>query len=355
MLKSTLNLIDLAGSESAEIHLSKTGDAARSEMRNINRSLLALTTIINKLSYKSDQWIPYRDSKLTKYLEDSFQGKAKIAIICNLAPGVNSYDQSQSTIMFASMAKRIKQNAKKNRTNMNITIAQIEAEVNNLKNQLIIIDSSNNDLNKPVRRQTELSRMQVRLQGLITKINSDKLLGTSVAENKTLVFDVDNLMKSINSKLKEIAIREEIRRSSIIKQAKINAKRNNNSKFNSSTNSRNTKSNFKNRNIKPYNSNNSIRGNTKQHLTKKKVPFKSVNKGANEALRKAEIDFLQETIDELQKQLDENEEEKGRLECENDEYKEAEKKMESLIENISNELVVYRKRYGKNIFDNCQV
>ena len=65
-----MNLIDLAGSESATVH-KDTKSPTRHEMLNINRSLLTLTSVISKLSEKSSQWIPYRDSKLTKYLESA--------------------------------------------------------------------------------------------------------------------------------------------------------------------------------------------------------------------------------------------------------------------------------------------
>ena len=84
---SQLNLVDLAGSEGA----SKTqaeGIRLR-EGQNINRSLLALSNVINRLSSQgghsaSKQFINYRDSKLTRILQSSLGGNSQTAIICTM-------------------------------------------------------------------------------------------------------------------------------------------------------------------------------------------------------------------------------------------------------------------------------
>eukprot|EP00826_Nyctotherus_ovalis_P008102 TRINITY_DN12090_c0_g5_i2.p1 TRINITY_DN12090_c0_g5~~TRINITY_DN12090_c0_g5_i2.p1 ORF type:complete len:390 (+),score=139.53 TRINITY_DN12090_c0_g5_i2:577-1746(+) len=138
-----MNLIDLAGSESATVHKDTTAPA-RHEMLNINRSLLTLTSVISKLSDKSPQWIPYRDSKLTKYLESALQGNAKISIVCNISPGEDAYDQSQSTLSFALMAKNIKQTVQKNEANggdKDMIITRLEEEVKSLKEKLQMVET----------------------------------------------------------------------------------------------------------------------------------------------------------------------------------------------------------------------
>eukprot|EP00890_Picochlorum_soloecismus_P005045 jgi/Picsp_1/5541/NSC_02900-R1_protein len=105
---STLTLVDLAGSE----RVSKTGAEGQrmKEGAAINKSLLTLGTVINKLSEgaaASGAHIPYRDSKLTRILQPSLGGNAKTAIICAITPASQHAEESHSTLRFACRAKRV--------------------------------------------------------------------------------------------------------------------------------------------------------------------------------------------------------------------------------------------------------
>ncbi|KAK7321625.1 hypothetical protein VNO77_32451 [Canavalia gladiata] len=104
---SVLNLVDLAGSE----RIAKTGaDGVRlKEGKYINKSLMVLGNVINKLSDGSKQrgHIPYRDSKLTRILQPALGGNAKTSIICTIAPEEIHIEESRGTLQFASRAKRI--------------------------------------------------------------------------------------------------------------------------------------------------------------------------------------------------------------------------------------------------------
>ncbi|XP_049325710.1 centromere-associated protein E-like isoform X3 [Astyanax mexicanus] len=105
IIVSHLNLVDLAGSERA----SQTGaEGARfKEGCNINRSLFILGQVIKKLSDESQKgFINYRDSKLTRILQNSLGGNAKTVIICTITPV--TVDETLSTLQFASAAKRMK-------------------------------------------------------------------------------------------------------------------------------------------------------------------------------------------------------------------------------------------------------
>lgn len=77
-----LNLVDLAGSERAE-QAGTTGERLL-EAGNINKSLLTLSRVIEQLSEKNstNERIPYRDSKLTRMLQNSLGGNSMTAIIC---------------------------------------------------------------------------------------------------------------------------------------------------------------------------------------------------------------------------------------------------------------------------------
>ncbi|KAH9699116.1 kinesin-like protein KIN-7N [Citrus sinensis] len=104
---SVLNLVDLAGSE----RIAKTGaDGVRlKEGKHINKSLMALGNVINKLSdgVKQRGHIPYRDSKLTRILQPALGGNAKTSIICTIAPEEDHIEETKGTLQFASRAKRI--------------------------------------------------------------------------------------------------------------------------------------------------------------------------------------------------------------------------------------------------------
>ncbi|XP_077470191.1 centromere-associated protein E [Stigmatopora argus] len=105
IIVSHLNLVDLAGSERA----SQTGaEGARlKEGCNINRSLFTLGQVIKKLSEESQRsFINYRDSKLTRILQNSLGGNAKTVILCTITTA--SLDETLSTLQFASAAKKMK-------------------------------------------------------------------------------------------------------------------------------------------------------------------------------------------------------------------------------------------------------
>lgn len=105
-MASRLNLVDLAGSE----RLSKTG-ATGSRMKQgqkINLSLSALGNVISALVEGRSQHIPYRDSKLTRLLQDSLGGNTKTVMLANCSPADYNFEETLSTLRYASRAKLIK-------------------------------------------------------------------------------------------------------------------------------------------------------------------------------------------------------------------------------------------------------
>lgn len=105
---SQLNLVDLAGSEGA----SKTqAEGLRlREGQNINRSLLALSNVINRLSQSNGarQFINYRDSKLTRILQPALGGNSQTAIICTMTQTISNYQETVNTLQFGQKAKNVK-------------------------------------------------------------------------------------------------------------------------------------------------------------------------------------------------------------------------------------------------------
>ncbi|XP_060028371.1 centromere-associated protein E [Erinaceus europaeus] len=131
---SHLNLVDLAGSERA----AQTGaEGVRlKEGCNINRSLFILGQVIKKLSDgQAGGFINYRDSKLTRILQNSLGGNAKTRIICTITPV--SYDESLTTLQFASTAKHMKNTPYVNEVSSDeALLKRYRKEIMDLKKQL---------------------------------------------------------------------------------------------------------------------------------------------------------------------------------------------------------------------------
>ena len=104
---SLLNLVDLAGSERIN-NTDKNITNNNNETGYINKSLFALSNVINKLSENKNNYIPYRDSKLTRLLSKGLGGGSLVTIICNISPSANNFFQTVSTLRFANRAKHIK-------------------------------------------------------------------------------------------------------------------------------------------------------------------------------------------------------------------------------------------------------
>lgn len=112
---STLSLVDLAGSERASF--TKAQGMRLVEGGHINKSLLTLGNVINKLSSgesRSLSHIPYRDSKLTRLLQTALGGNARTAIICAVTPSMLHMEETLSTLKFASRAMKVTNSAKTN-------------------------------------------------------------------------------------------------------------------------------------------------------------------------------------------------------------------------------------------------
>jgi len=151
-----LSMIDLAGSERASA--TDNRGARLVEGANINRSLLALANCINALASESEavaragrngkrrvraNFVPYRDSKLTRLLKDSFGGNCRTVMITNVSPAANQYEETVNSLKYANRAKDIKTKVVQNVVEMdhhvveyqNI-IRQLRAQVQDLRGQL---------------------------------------------------------------------------------------------------------------------------------------------------------------------------------------------------------------------------
>ncbi|XP_025832821.1 kinesin-like protein Klp68D isoform X1 [Agrilus planipennis] len=128
-----LNLVDLAGSE----RQSKTGASGDrlKEATKINKALSSLGNVIYALAENSSH-VPYRDSKLTRLLQDSLGGNSKTIMIANIGPADMNYEETIITLRYAYRAKAIKNKPIKNEDMQDAKLLALQQEIERLK-QLI--------------------------------------------------------------------------------------------------------------------------------------------------------------------------------------------------------------------------
>lgn len=131
-----LNLVDLAGSE--RVHITGATGKRLEESKSINQSLSALGKVIAALTDKKlRNHIPYRDSKLTRILEDSLGGNCKTTMMCMVSPSLDAFAESVSTLKFANRAKTIRNKAEVNEDGDQRTLLRkYEKELKRLRSEL---------------------------------------------------------------------------------------------------------------------------------------------------------------------------------------------------------------------------
>jgi kinesin family protein 3/17 len=134
-----LNLVDLAGSE----RQGKTGASGQrlKEATRINLSLTCLGQVISALTSRTPAPLTYRNSKLTRLLQDSLGGNTKTVMIANVGPADYNHDETVETLRFAARAKLIKNKPKINEDPRDAMLRDYQDEITRLRKALEAADS----------------------------------------------------------------------------------------------------------------------------------------------------------------------------------------------------------------------
>lgn len=142
-----LFLVDLAGSEK----VGKTGASGQTleEAKKINKSLSALGMVINSLTDGKSSHVPYRDSKLTRILQESLGGNSRTTLIINCSPSSYNDSETLSTLRFGMRAKTIKNKAK---INAELSPAELKLLLKKAQSQVTTFESYVSELEGEVQQ-----------------------------------------------------------------------------------------------------------------------------------------------------------------------------------------------------------
>ncbi|XP_015836301.1 osmotic avoidance abnormal protein 3 isoform X5 [Tribolium castaneum] len=220
--KGKLNLVDLAGSE-RQAKTGATGDRLK-EATKINLSLSALGNVISALVDGKAKHIPYRDSKLTRLLQDSLGGNTRTLMIACISPSSRDYVETLSTLRYANRAKNIHNKPRVNEDPKDTMLRQYQEEIERLKSLLgqqvkieevkEIETSPNSDLD--AKRDQLIQEYQQEMEKLKNLHECEKHEKENVLKQIDLIKDeYEKNIEKLNSEIqekkrKELCSKEEI-------------------------------------------------------------------------------------------------------------------------------------------------
>uniref|UniRef100_A0A8B9H9K1 Kinesin-like protein n=1 Tax=Astyanax mexicanus TaxID=7994 RepID=A0A8B9H9K1_ASTMX len=208
-LSGKLYLVDLAGSEK----VSKTGaeGAVLDEAKNINKSLSSLGNVISALA-EGTAYIPYRDSKMTRILQDSLGGNCRTTIVICCSPSSFNEAETKSTLMFGQRAKTIKNTVC---VNVELTAEQWKKKYEREKEKNKVLRNTitwlENELNRwrngetvPVDEQYDKEKANMDAVVLDNVVNNDKPASTPGIPRDKCEAELTKLYKQLDDKDDEI-------------------------------------------------------------------------------------------------------------------------------------------------------
>ncbi|GMI77262.1 hypothetical protein like AT5G60930 [Hibiscus trionum] len=234
ILSAKLHLVDLAGSERAK----RTGanGTRLKEGININKGLLALGNVISALGdekkRKEGGHVPYRDSKLTRLLQDSLGGNSKTVMIACVSLADTNAEETLNTLKYANRARNIQNKAVINRDPMTTQLQTMRSQIEHLQAELLfyrgdgnasfdelqilkhkvaLLEASNVELRQEL-QERRLTSEQLAQRALEAQVEKDKLImqieavrnGKSWDEIQSNQNQDFNLVKAYLSKIQEL-------------------------------------------------------------------------------------------------------------------------------------------------------
>ncbi|CAH0591496.1 unnamed protein product [Chrysodeixis includens] len=191
-----LNLVDLAGSERQR----KTGASAERlrEASRINQALSSLGNVISALAENSPH-VPYRDSKLTRILQDSLGGNSKTIMIANIGPASYNYDETITTLRYAHRAKAIKNKPVRNEDPKDAKLREYQAEIERLRTlieQRRVVDKKPKRPAKP--RPTPADNSE---EETVSIENENILAESTIEQEKNKTEELEHQIRALEERL----------------------------------------------------------------------------------------------------------------------------------------------------------
>uniref|UniRef100_A0A8C7LR18 Kinesin family member 21A n=1 Tax=Oncorhynchus kisutch TaxID=8019 RepID=A0A8C7LR18_ONCKI len=185
-LTAKFHFVDLAGSERLK-RTGATGDRAK-EGISINCGLLALGNVISALGDRSKRstHVPYRDSKLTRLLQDSLGGNSQTMMIACISPSDRDFMETLNALKYANRARNIKNKVMVNQDKASQQISALRTEIARLQMELIEyrtgkrmvgedgMESINDMVHENTMLQTENSNLRIRVKAMQETIDAQR-------------------------------------------------------------------------------------------------------------------------------------------------------------------------------------
>uniref|UniRef100_A0A7N8Y3X6 Kinesin family member 21A n=1 Tax=Mastacembelus armatus TaxID=205130 RepID=A0A7N8Y3X6_9TELE len=195
-LTAKFHFVDLAGSERLK-RTGATGDRAK-EGISINCGLLALGNVISALGDRSKRstHVPYRDSKLTRLLQDSLGGNSQTVMIACISPSDRDFMETLNTLKYANRARNIKNKVMVNQDRASQQISALRTEIARLQMELMEyrtgkrmvgedgMEGINDLVHENSMLQTENNNLRVRVKAMQETIDAQRARLTQILSDQ---------------------------------------------------------------------------------------------------------------------------------------------------------------------------
>ena len=221
IISAKLTLVDLAGSE--RIKRTHAEGARLKEGININKGLFVLGQVVSTLSElgqqqgssSSNNHIPYRDSKLTRLLQDSLGGNSKTIMVACVSPADSNVEESINTLRYAQRTRNIKNSVVRNVAVAAVSpveVARLKRENQMLKLQLLQLQSQNKHKTIQIENTGQLDDPKVIMNDHIHDNKSDTNINGMNVEGLSRLTQLNAGYSSLNAQIEKLQSQIEILR-----------------------------------------------------------------------------------------------------------------------------------------------